>query len=151
MKHYVYLFIVVASFMGLVSCNKNNDPAPPPAVVGRWELNRGIASSFPASLSINGAGIDLYYLNSEGSTLDIYSDNTFNENYRNFGVSDGEGTWDYTNNTLTLKYNGGSTDAYTYAKNKNIEELSQVTPLSYSFPISSTATATGKIQWVYRK
>ncbi|QIP12066.1 hypothetical protein G8759_05190 [Spirosoma aureum] len=151
MKRYVYLFCLVISLAGLISCSKSSDPTPPPAAVGRWELNRGIASSFPASLSINGAAIDLYYLNSEGSTLDVYADNTFNENYRQVGVSDGEGTWDFTNNTLTLKYNSGGQDAYTYAKTKNIEELTQVTPLTYTLPTSSTSTASGKIQWVYRK
>ena len=152
MKHYLYALCLAVSFAGLISCSKNSDPAPSSPVVGRWELNRGIASGFPASASgINGAAIDLYYLNSEGSTLDVYSDNTFNENYRNFGVSDGTGTWDYTNNTITLKYDGGSQDAYTYSKTKNIEELKQVTPIPYTIPISSTATASGKIQWVYRK
>ncbi|GAB4048180.1 hypothetical protein GCM10028810_33840 [Spirosoma litoris] len=134
------------------ACSKSSDPVAASPVVGRWELNRGIASGFPASLSaINGQGVDLYYLDSEGSTLDIYSDNTFTENYRNLYVQDGTGTWDYTNNTLNLKYDGGAQDAYTYAKTKNVEELTQVTPLSYTIPISSTATATGKIQWIYRK
>ena len=152
MKRYLYpLCFFVVAIIGLSACSKSSDPVAASPVVGRWELNRGIASAFPTSLSINGAAIDLYYLDSEGSTLDVYSDNTFNENYRNFGVSDGTGTWDYTNNTLSLKYDGGALDSYTYAKTKNIEELTQVTPLAYSIPISSTATAAGKIQWIYRK
>lgn len=153
MKRYVYsLCFFVAAIIGLNACSKSSDPVAVSPVVGRWELNRGLASGFPSSLSgINGQGLDLYYLNSEGSTLDIYSDNSFNENYRNAVVTDGTGTWDYTNNTLTLKYDLGSTDAYTYSKTKNIEELTEVKPISYSIPISSTATATGGIQWVYRK
>lgn len=150
MKRYVYVLCLVISFAGLVSCSKN-DPAPPPAAVGRWELNRGLATGFPASLSINGAALDLYYLNSEGSTLDIFSDNTFNENYRNGAVSDGTGTWEFNNNTLTLKYDSGVSDSYTYSKNKNIEELAQVTPIPYTFPVSSTSSVTGNIQWIYRK
>ena len=153
MKRYVYVYVLslVVAFVGLSSCSKNSDPVAASPVVGRWELNRGIASAFPTSLSINGAGIDLYYLNSEGSTLDVYADNTFNENYRSALVSDGDGTWDFTNNTLTLKYTSGANDAYTYSKTKNIEELQQVTPLSYNLPLSTTAVAAGKIQWVYRK
>ncbi len=152
MKRYFYsLCFFVMALVGLNACSKSNDPVVASPVVARWELNRGIASSFPTSLSINGAGIDLYYLNSEGSTLDVYSDNTFNENYRSVLVSDAEGTWNFTNNVLSLKYNKGQQDAYNYVKTKNIEELTQVTPLSYSLPVSSTAVATGKIQWVYRK
>ncbi|GAB3793917.1 hypothetical protein GCM10028819_06350 [Spirosoma humi] len=121
-------------------------------VVGRWESNRGLASGFPTSLSaINGVPLDLYFFNSEASTIDVYSDNTFNENYRYQAVTDAGGTWDFTNNTLTLKYDSGQSDTYTYSKTKNIEELAQVTPSNYTIPISSTATASGKIQWIYRK
>ncbi|MBD2751761.1 hypothetical protein [Spirosoma validum] len=151
MKRYVYALCLLVSFSGLIACSKNNDPAPASPIVGRWELNRGIASSFPASLSINGAPLDLYYLGSEGSTIDVFSDNTFVENYKSVVVSDLEGTWDFTNNTLNLKYSNGQQDSYTYSKNKNIEEIAQVTPGNYTLPVSSTATVTGKMQWVYRK
>lgn len=153
MKPYVYaVFFSLIALIGLDSCSKSNDPVAASPVVGRWELNRGLASGFPASFSsINGVPVDLYYLNSESSTLDVYSDNTFNENYRSAAVTDASGTWDFSNNTLNLKYDAGGQDAYTYSKNKNIEELTQVTPSSYNIPISSTATASGKIQWIYRK
>lgn len=151
MKHYLYVLCLLVAIGGMSSCKKTEDPVAVSPVVGRWELNRGIASTFPASLSINGAAIDLYYLGSEGATLDVYADNTFNENYRNVSVSDGDGTWDFTNNTLTLKYISGANDAYTYSKTKNIEELKQVTPLTYNIPVSATAVAPGKIQWIYRK
>ena len=152
MKRYVYVLCLFVSLSGLISCSKNNDTTPASPVVGRWELNRGLASSFPASLSgINGKAVDLYYLDNEGSTLDVFSDNTFNENYRNALVSDGAGTWDFTNNTLTLKYDAGQQDGYTYSKTKNIEELTLVKPISYSIPISATASASGSIQWIYRK
>ncbi|GAB3034194.1 hypothetical protein [Spirosoma pulveris] len=151
MKHYVYVFCLVVSFVGLTSCNKNSDPAPPPAVVGRWELNRGLLSGFPATANINGAALDLYYFESFGSTIDVYSDNTFNENYKSVTVDDAGGTWDFTNNTLTLKYDAGSQETYTYSKTKNIEELAASVPVSYTLPVSSTATAVGKVQLIYRK
>ncbi|GAB4014891.1 hypothetical protein [Spirosoma koreense] len=152
MKRYLYpLCFFVVALIGLNACSKSSDPVAASPVVGRWELNRGVASSFPTSLSINGAPLDLYYLGSEGSTLDIFSDNTFNENYRSVYVTDGGGTWDFTNNTLNLKYNSGAQDSYTYSKNKNIEELTQVAPSDYSLPVSSTATVPGKMQWIYRK
>lgn len=151
MKRYVYVLCLFVAFVGLVSCSKN-DATPASPVVGRWELNRGLASGFPASLSaINGQAIDLYYLNSEGATLDVFSDNTFNENYRSALVVDGGGTWDFTNNTLTLTFDNGQKDAYTYSNTKNIEELTLVTPLNYTIPVSTTATASGSIRWVYRK
>lgn len=151
MKLYVYVFALLVVVGGLTSCSKSSNPAPASPVVGRWELNRGIANGFPASLSINGSAVDLYYLDSEGSTLDIFSDNTFNENYRAALVGDFPGTWDYSSSTLNLKYNDGSQTSYTYSKTGNIEELKAVTPVSYSIPISSSATASGTIQWVYRK
>lgn len=152
MKRYLYpLCFFVVALIGLSACSKSNDPVAASPVVGRWELNRGIVSGFPASFSINGAPLDLYYLQSEGSTLDVYSDNTFNENYRSAVVSDGAGTWDFTNNTLSLKYDSGTTDAYTYSKNKNIEELTLVAPFNLSLPTSTTGTVQGKVQWIYRK
>lgn len=152
MKRYLYpLCFFVVALIGLSACSKSNDPVAASPAVGRWELNRGIVSGFPASFSINGAPFDLYYLNSEGSTLDVYSDNTFNENYRSAVVTDGAGTWDFNNNTLSLKYDSGTTDTYTYSKTKNIEELTLVTPFNLSLPTSTTTSVTGKVQWVYRK
>ncbi|MBN8822966.1 MULTISPECIES: hypothetical protein [unclassified Spirosoma] len=150
MKRYVYhLYVVclVVSFVGLVSCSKS-DPAPASPVVGRWTLNKGVLSGFPTSATsnVNGAGIDLYYFESYGSTIDIFSDNTFNENYRSAVVDDATGTWDFSSNTLTLKYDAGGQDTYTYAKNKNIEELTITTPAPYTL-----GTAVGKVQLVYRK
>ncbi|GAB3941960.1 hypothetical protein GCM10028805_05950 [Spirosoma harenae] len=151
MKRYVYALCLALSFVGLISCSKNSDPAPSSPVVGRWELNRGILSAFPTSASVNGAAIDLYGIEGYGSTIDIYSDNTFNENYRSTVVADAGGTWDFSNNTLTLKYDGGSQDTYTYAKTKNIEELTATTLVNYTIPVSASATSTGKIQVIYRK
>lgn len=149
MKRYVYsLCFFVAAIIGLNACSKSSDPAPTSPVVGRWDLNRGLLSSFPTSTTsnVNGAGIDLYYFESYASRIDIYSDNTFNENARQLSVDDATGTWDFTNNTLTLKYDVGGQDTYTYAKNKNIEELTSTTPVSYTL-----GSAVGKIQPIYRK
>ncbi|WP_020596587.1 hypothetical protein [Spirosoma panaciterrae] len=150
MKRYVYhlyALLLVVSFAGLVSCSKS-DPAPASPVVGRWTLNKGVLSGFPTSTTsnVNGAAIDLYYFESYGSTIDIYSDNTFNENYRSVTVDDASGTWDFSNNTLTLKYDAGGQDTYTYSKTKNIEELAATAPVNYTL-----GTSVGKIQVVYRK
>ena len=148
MKRYVYVLAFVVSFMSLVACSKN-DPAPASPVVGRWELNRGLLSGFPTSTTsnVNGAAVDLYLFESYASKIDVFSDNTFNENYStNLLVNDAGGTWGFTNNTLTLTYDVGGQDVYTYSKNKNIEELTITTPQNYT--LGSTV---GKIQVIYRK
>jgi hypothetical protein len=147
----MYVICLVAAGFALNACSKNNDATPASPVVGRWELNRGLLSSYPTSASLNGSSLDLYYVESVGSTIDVFSDNTFNENYRNIFVDDGSGTWTFSNNTLTLKYDAGDQQTYTYAKNKNIEELSATQLIPYSVPVSSTASVSGQIQLVYRK
>jgi hypothetical protein len=148
MKRYVYLFCLVISLAGLISCSKSSDPAPSSPAIGRWELNRGLLSGFPTSTTsnVNGAAIDLRYFEDLAETIDVYSDNSFNTNYRNVVVDDAPGTWDFSNNTLTLKYDVGGQDIYTYSKTKNIEELAATTPISYTL-----GTNVGKIQLIYRK
>lgn len=155
MKRYVYVLCLAVAFAGLSSCSKNNDPAPASPAVGRWELNRGLLSGFPAAANANGAALDLYLFQNVGSTIDVYSDNTFNENYRNVTIDDGAGTWDFTNNTLNLTYDNGQKDSYTYTKTKNIEEMAITTPYPFTLTVPTSATSAtdyvGKVQWVYRK
>ncbi|UHG90787.1 hypothetical protein [Spirosoma oryzicola] len=151
MKRYIYLLCLSVSLIGLSSCSKNNDPAPVSPVVGRWELNRGLLSGFPSSAGFNGEAIDLYYVETVGSTIDVYADNTFNENFRQVTVTDGGGTWAFNNNQLTLTYDAGGQATYNYSKNKNIEELAATAPVSYTVPVSTTANVTGQLQLIYRK
>ncbi|MBD2699734.1 lipocalin family protein [Spirosoma sp. BT702] len=151
MKRYVYVLCLMASLWGLTSCNKTDTVTPVSPIVGRWELSRGLLSGFPAATNFNGAAIDLYYFESVGSTIDIYSDNTFNSTFKNVTVDDAAGTWTFDNNNLTLKYDSGDEEKYTYAKNKNIEELALTGPISYTLPVSATATAVGNVQLIYRK
>ena len=152
MKRYVYVLSLVACLWGLTSCNKSNDPAPVSPVVGRWELSRGLLSGFPAATGFNGAAIDLYYFESVASTLDIYSDNTFNSTFKNITVDDAGGTWTFDgSNNLTLKYDSGDEEKFVYSKNKNIEELTLNPTTKYSLPTSTTSTAEGQIQLIFRK
>lgn len=155
MKRYVYVLCLGVALAGLSSCSKNSDPAPASPAVGRWELNRGLLSGFPAAANLNGAALDLYYFESLGSTIDVYSDNTFNENYRNVAVDDAPGTWDFTNNTLNLTYDAGGKDTYNYTKTKNIEELAASAPVNYTLSVPTSATGStayvGKLQLIYRK
>lgn len=151
MKRYLYVLCLAVSLLSLASCSKNSDVTPTSPAVGRWELNRGLLSGFPAAANINGAALDLYYFESFGSTIDVYADNTFNENYRSVTVDDASGTWDFTNDKLTLKYDTGDQEIYNYTKTKNVEELAASTPVSYTLPVSTTATAAGQLQLIYRK
>ncbi|MCK8491417.1 hypothetical protein M0L20_06100 [Spirosoma sp. RP8] len=154
MKRYIYLLCLSVSLIGLSSCSKNNDPAPVSPVVGRWELNRGLLSGFVAPYTnLNSLGLDLYNydLGSLSSRIDIRADKSFTDNIKSGGiVDDATGTWDYTNTQLTLTYDAGGQDTYTYSSNGGIEELTSATE-TINFPVSSTATAPGRLQYVYRK
>ena len=154
MKRYIYVLCLAVSFSVLTSCSKSSDPAPASPVVGRWELNRGLLSGFVAPYtSLNSVGIDLYNYDfgSYTSRVDIRSDQSFIDNYKSGGeVKDVYGTWDYTNSQLTLKYDDGTTDTYAYTSTKGVEELAS-TAVAITFPVSSTSTAPGKLQYVYRK
>ncbi|GAB2519590.1 lipocalin-like domain-containing protein [Spirosoma aerophilum] len=154
MKHYVYVLCLVVALTGLSSCNKSNDPEPVSPVVGRWELNRGLLSGFVSPYqNLNALGIDLYNYDfgSYTSRIDIRSDKSFTDNYKSGGlVNDGTGTWDYTNSQLTLNYDDGTKDTYTYTLTKGVEEIASAAQ-NITFPVSSTGTAPGKLQYVYRK
>ncbi|WP_082111480.1 hypothetical protein [Spirosoma radiotolerans] len=154
MKHSVYMTCLLIALTGLSSCNKSNDPEPVSPVVGRWELNRGLLSGFVAPYtSLNGAGIDLYNYSfgSYSSRIDIRTDKSFLDNIKSDGgVGDAVGTWDYTNSQLTLSYDDGTKDTYTYTSSKGVEELTSVTS-NITFPVSNTSTAPAKLQYVYRK
>ncbi len=154
MKRYIYIICLMVSFTVLTSCSKSSDPAPVSPVVGRWELNRGLLSGFVSPYqSLNTRGLDLYNydLGSYTSTIDVRTDNSFTENYKSGGlVDDANGTWDYTNTQLNLKYDDGTTGTFSYSSSKGIEELTSPTQ-SISLPLSATATAVGNVQFVYRK
>ncbi len=154
MKRYIYLLCLSVSLIGLSSCSKNNDPAPVSPVVGRWELNRGLLTGFVAPYTdLNNVGLDLYNYDfgSQSSRIDIRSDNSFTNNIKSDGeVVDANGTWEYTNTQLTLRYDNGQQGTYTYSSSRGIEELTS-TATKINFPVSSTSTAPGNLQSVYRK
>ncbi|MGA0559584.1 hypothetical protein ACO2Q8_23190 [Larkinella sp. VNQ87] len=146
MKRFLYLLCVVVFAAGLTSCNDDDEPAPPPAVVGRWDLNHIKTSGFSNS-QLNNLTLDLYYLNFISSRIDIYSDNTFRENFRQeFSVGDFTGNWEFANDQLTLKYDDGDEQTYTYTKNGNLEELA-----SEVVDYALDSTNVGKAQLIFRK
>ncbi len=151
MKRVLYLFALVAFVATLNACSKTSEPEPVSPVVGRWALNRGLLSNFPAASNLSGRSIDLLYFENYAATIDIFSDKTFNSNDKSVTVDDSPGTWEYADPNLTLKYDSGTQETYTYAKNKNIEELTLTPAVSYTLPVSTTAMAVGKLNFVYRK
>ncbi len=153
MKRLLYLFAIVAFVATLNACSKTEEPTPVSPVVGRWELNRGLLSGFPAASNLNGRSIDLLFFENYAATIDIYSDNTFNSNDKSVTVDDSPGTWVFSDNSLTLTYDTGipAPETYRYAKNKNIEELTLTPAVSYTLPVSTTAAAAGQLSFVYRK
>ena len=151
MKRLLYLFAIVAFAATLSACSKTSEPEPVSPVVGRWELNRGLLSGFPASSNLNGRSIDLLFFDNYAAKIDIYSDNTFNSNDKSVTVDDSPGTWVYSGTSLSLKYDSGTEETYTYAKNKNIEEITLTPAVSYTLPVSTTSVAAGKLSFVYRK
>ncbi len=112
MKKNSLLLLLFAFTITVSSCNKDDDPAPPP-VVGNWDLDRYEMSDLPAAFSdFTGIGYDNnYFLYYTGSKLDIRADKTFQETYKNGGyVFDFDGTWEFTNNTLNLNYTDTDVD-----------------------------------------
>ena len=155
MKRYLYSFCLIVALSGLSACSKSNDPAPVSPVVGRWELNKALLSGFVApNTSLNGIGLDLYnnsIFSPYNSRIDIRSDNTFLDNAKSGGVVvDVNGTWDYSNSQLTLKYDSGDSETFTYKQTGALEELTSST-YDITLPVDSVSTAKGKFQYVYRK
>jgi hypothetical protein len=112
MKKNSLLVLLFAFTFAVSSCKKDDDPAPPP-VVGVWELDRLEISDMPAAYSgLNGAGYDNnYFLYYQVSRIEVKNDKTFTETYKSTGlVSDYDGTWEFTNNTLNLNYSDTDID-----------------------------------------
>jgi hypothetical protein len=123
MKRHPLLLLLFAFVFALSSCNKDDDPAPPP-VVGVWEFDRFELSDLPAAYGqLNGAGYDNYLLFAQASRIDVQNDKSFDEIYKSNGiVLDLDGTWEFTpaNNTLNLNYTDADIDdvALTYDATK---------------------------------
>ncbi|WP_338874541.1 lipocalin family protein [Spirosoma sp. SC4-14] len=157
MKRYVYvLCLALLSAAGLSSCSKSSDPAPVSPVIGRWQLNKALLSGFTApNTNLNGLGLDLYnngIFQPYNSQIDIRADKSFLDNYKSGGlVDDVSGTWDFSNNLLTLKYDDGTTESLNYQQTGSLEELISTKIYDITLPGDSTSTVSGKFQYVYRK
>jgi hypothetical protein len=59
MKLRLYAMAFLAFSFALSSCQKDDDPAPLPEVVGKWTLDYGVLSGF-SNATINGAKVNPY-------------------------------------------------------------------------------------------
>lgn len=134
MKKYLYALCLMLSIAGLNSCSKSSDPTPDP-VVGTWKLDRIRTSGFVAPYTAYNADNDPAVFNYQDS-FTTKTDKTFTGTQRANGVVlDYNGNWEYTNNTLTLKDNQGSSDTYTLDNTKTPAQL-----LGTSFATSDSLT-----------
>lgn len=154
MKKLLYVFCLGFSLVSVQACKEDTVEPAAPVVVGRWDLNRGELSGFIAPYTgLNNVGIDLYNYDfgSYASRIDIRADKSFINNIRQNGeVADITGTWEYASPTLTLNYDDGDDETYTYTSAAGVEELAAPSQ-AISFPVSSTSTAPGQLQTIYRK
>ncbi len=144
MKKYLYVIGLVAAFGGMVSCSKNNDPAPDPVVVGRWTLARIRFSGYPTPFTSLNADRPSNSYGVSGS-FTVKNDKSFTETFSGSIVSDFKGTWDFTNNTLELKYDNGTNESYTL---DSTQDPAQLVSAATSDTDSLRASATSPVQAV---
>ncbi len=159
MKKQVYLLALLCLVIGFSSCKKEDDePAPLPEVVGKWEIDYGILSGLTTTADApfqNGDRIDphtqifwqydfplstIHVINDKNLFVNIYKPGVFAYSFT--------GTWDYTSPSLILKYDEAniSDETYTYGLQDGLEQLSTNESLT-----DSTGATVGQIQWVYHK
>jgi hypothetical protein len=152
MKKNPLLLLLFAFAIVVSSCDKKEDPAPPP-VVGKWNLDQVILSGFSGDFQpYNGTYEPSAFGFNFSSTLTADKKFTY-RNSNGVNITQGAGTWEYTGTTLTLNYEDGDTETYTYDQTK--QQLSQA-PTQGSFKLPNPRTnveeaATGSIQFLYAK
>ena len=159
MKQRLYALAFLAFSFALTSCQKDEDPAPVPEVVGKWSLDYGILlsgfSNNPQDLLVNGEKIDpgspfFWDLGFPVSTLHVMESNKLFVNITKqlLWTESFSGTWDYTTPKLTLNYDESSIDneEYTYSIENGLEQLS----IDQTIEVDTLGN-TGKIQWIYHK
>lgn len=155
MKRYVYVLCLMVAFAGLNSCKKSADPIPDPAVVGKWTLGRIRFSEYPAPFTSLNVDRPTGSYGISG-VFTIKNDKSFSETFNSpTQVLDNKGTWDFTNNTLSLKYDDGTNDTYTLDSTKDpIQLVSAATSSTDSLQATATSpvqVVPFKYQFVYTK
>ena len=112
MKKLLYIVGLSVSLMGLSACKKDDDPEPAPAVVGSWTLERVRFSGYPAPYTSLNADLTSAQYGLSGS-FTVKADKTFTDTFSANGqIVDSDGTWEFTNNQLQLKYDTGDDETY---------------------------------------
>lgn len=122
MKQFIAFLCLVTLSAGLNSCSKSSDPDP--VVVGTWKLDRIRSSGFVAPYtSLNGDNDPLSVFGVQDN-FTIKNDKTYTGTFRSNGtISDYNGNWDLSSNTLTLKDTQGNSDVYTLDETKTPTQL----------------------------
>ncbi len=159
-KNPLLLLLLFAFAFAVSSCNKDDDPAPPP-VVGRWNLDRVVMSNWAAPLTqVNGAALEPAVLLELGILdygfiqLDVRGgSNRFYRNARDGAFVDvTEGTWTLTNNELILKDDTGDEARYTYDPVRGIltgQPLNRTTTIQLAD--STTRQVSGQVTLIFEK
>ena len=144
MKRFLYILCVTVSLAGISSCKKDADPEPLP-VVGRWNLERVRFSGYPAPFTSLNADRPSSAFGISAS-FNVKDDKSFTETVNNgIQVSDFKGTWDFTNNTLQLKYDDGDSEEYQL---DTTQDPAQLISAAVSDTDSLQASATSPVQVV---
>ncbi|MBD0254424.1 MAG: hypothetical protein ICV83_01795 [Cytophagales bacterium] len=154
-KNPLLLLLLLVFAFAVSSCDKKEDPAPPP-VVGRWNTDRIILSGFPAPYQgLNGDFSPTLF--SIESSLNLLADKKFTYRFSNgVRVTTGGGTWEYSGTSLTLNYDDGNQETYTYEQPRAGEQELKGTQEAVTLPVENPTTgadeeARGQAQFVYRK
>ncbi len=123
------LLLLFAFAFAVSSCNKDDDPAPP-AIVGRWGLDRVLMTNWTGNFGqqVNNSTmepsllLDFDIIEYGYIQLDVRNgNNRFYRNARNGAFVDVvEGTWTLTNNELVLKADDATEERYTFDPTRNI-------------------------------
>jgi hypothetical protein len=159
MKRNLLLLLLFAFAFALSSCNKDDDPAPP-AVVGRWTLDRVLMTNWTGNFGqqVNGTSMEPSLLLDFGIIdygfieLDVRAGN--NRFYRS--ARDGafvdvvEGTWTLTNNELLLRADDATEERYTYDPVRRILTGQPVSSsVNLTFQDGSTLQGNGQVALVF--
>lgn len=154
-KNPLLLLLLFAFAFAVSSCDKKEDPAPPP-VVGRWTIDRVVLTGFPAPYQGLNREFAPAALGVE-STLNLIADKKFSFRFSGgVTVLTGGGTWEYTGTTLTLNYDDGNSETYTYEQPRAGEQELRGAPEAVALEVTNPTTgadeeARGQAQYVYRK